>query len=218
MRALGCLLLACAAASPAPPEPARSLALKLQEVRLSLKLEKATLEEFVKYCRTVAGINIVVNRGLIEKQFDPDALVIDLEVTNARLVDALKLALEPHGLALKIEGNILFITTKKDARGKPVLVVYDVSELLMAIRDFPAPDINVYPSSYEPPDPPEPEIHVAVQSSEELAEMVRQFTGAETWEDEGVRITPFRRHLFIRQYPQVHREIAGFLNQVRSLR
>ena len=88
----------------------------------------------------------------------------------------------------------------------------------MVIRDFPAPDINIYPSSYEPPDPPEPEVHQAVESADELAELVRQFTGRETWEDEGIRISVFRRHLFIRQYPKVHREIRRFLAAVRGLR
>jgi len=218
MRVALCLLFAAALALSGPADQARALALKLQGVRVTLKLEKATLEEFLKYCRAVAGINIVVKRGVIAKEFDPDALVLDLEVADVRLVDALKLALEPHGLGLKIEGNVLFVTTKKDARGKPVLVIYEVSELLMPVRDFPAPDINVYPSSYEPPEPPEPEVHVAVNSSEELAQLVQQFTGEGTWEDEGVRITPYRRHLFVRQYPAVHREIAAFLNEVRSLR
>ena len=85
-------------------------------------------------------------------------------------------------------------------------------------RDFPAPDINVYPSSFEPPEAPEPEIHQAVESSEEVAELVRNFTGIGTWEDEGVQIHVFRRALFIRTYPKVHREVARFLTQLEALR
>jgi hypothetical protein len=48
--------------------------------------------------------------------------------------------------------------------------------------------------------------------------MVRQFCGRDTWEDEGVSVTPFRRHLFVRQYPHVHRQIQRFLAAVRALR
>ena len=110
------------------------------------------------------------------------------------------------------------ITSKRDARGKPVLRMYDIAHLMVQIRDFPAPDINVYPSSYEIPEAPEPEIHQAVESSEEVAELVRNFTGIGTWEDEGVNIHVFRRHLFIRTYPKVHLEVSRFLNQLNALR
>jgi len=191
----------------------------LETRRISAKFEKATLDQVVSYLRKATGINVVVMKARIEKDGgDADAIEISLEVDKVSIRDFLKLAFEPHGLGLAVRGNLLVITSKKAARGKPVLVVYDISEALIQIRDFPAPDINVYPSSYEPPEPPEPEIHQAVESSEELAEMVRQFCGKETWEDEGVSLTPFRRHLFVRQYPHVHSEIRRFLAAVRALR
>ena len=96
--------------------------------------------------------------------------------------------------------------------------MYDVADVLMPIRDFPGPDIHIHPSGYEPPEPPEPEEHRAVDSAEELAELVRQFTGRGTWEDEGIRITVLRRHLVVRQYPAVHAEIRRLLEAVRGLR
>ena len=74
--------------------------------------------------------------------------------------------------------------------------------------------MNIYPSNYEPPEPPEPEVQQTYDSSEDLAELIRQFTGQGTWEDEGVRITVFRKHLFIRTYPRVHREIAALLAEL----
>ena len=123
----------------------------------------------------------------------------------------MKLALEGLELGFKLKGNVLLITSKKDALGKPVLKMYSVAHLLVAIRDFPARDMNIYPSSYEPPEDPEPEVQQTYESSEELAELVRNFTGKDTWEDEGVRIHVFRNHLFVRTYPAVHCEVARFL-------
>jgi hypothetical protein len=221
MRYIVPALLACLLAAPglAKPSKARALVNTLQTRRLSVKLEKATLDQFVKYVRTAVGVNIVVRKHRIEKDGgDPDAIEISLKVQNVRVLDILKLALEPHDLGMAVKGNILIITSKRDARGKPVLVVYNVADVLIPIRDFPAPDLNLHPSSYEPPEPPEAEVSHAVESSEELAEMVRQFTGRDTWEDEGVNITVFRRHLFIRQYPAVHVEVRRFLAAVRGLR
>jgi hypothetical protein len=187
----------------------------LRTRRVSVKMEKATLDQFVNYLRAASGINIVVNKARIEKDGgDVEGIEIDLDLENVTLANAIKVALGGLDLGFKIKGNVLLITSKKDARGKPVLRIYSVAHLLVPIRDFPAPDMNIYPSNYEPPEPPEPEVRQTYESSEELAELIRSFTGQETWEDEGVRITVFRRHLFIRTYPAVHAEIARLLAQL----
>ena len=221
MRYAAAALVACllAGSGEAGPASTRSLVNSLQTRRVSVEFEKATLDQFVKWVRTATGINIVVKKHAIEKDGgDPDAIEISLKVQNVKVLNLLKLALEPHNLGLAARGNVLIVTSKRDARGKPVLVMYSVADLLIPIRDFPAPDLNLHPSSYEPPEPPEPEISQAVESADELAELVRQFTGRDTWEDEGVNIHVFRKHLFIRQYPGVHREIRRFLAAVRGLR
>jgi hypothetical protein len=221
MRYVAAALLACliSGTGEAGPSSSRSLINALQTRRLTVMFEKVTLDQFVKYVRTATGINIIVKKHVIEKDGgDPDGMEISLKVQNVKVLNVLKLALEPFDLGLAAKGNVLIITSKRDARGKPVMVMYNVADLLIPIRDFPAPDLNLYPSSYEPPEPPEPEISQAVESSEELAELVRQFTGRDTWEDTGVDIHVFRKHLFIRQYPGVHREIRRFLAAVRGLR
>jgi hypothetical protein len=220
MRILAVLLVTLLATSTyARPRASKALLNTLQTRRISVKFEKATLDQFVRYVRLAAGINIVVRKDRIERDGgDPDAIEITLKVNDVRLIDVLRLGLETQDLGLAVRGNVLLITSKRDARGKPVLVVYDVADILIPIRDFPGPDINVYPSSYEPPEPPEPEVSRSVESADELAELVRQFTGRDTWDDEGVSVQVFRRHLFIRQYPAVHREISRFLVAVRGLR
>jgi hypothetical protein len=224
--ALACLVALPAAAAPgdkstkrarktAAERKAQSILNTLQTRRLTVQLESATLDQFVKYLRTAGGVNIVVKRKQIEKDGgDPDGIEIDLSLENVRMIDAIKIALEAHELGYAIKGNVFIITSKKDARGKPLLRIYSVAHLLVPIRDFPAPDVNIYPSSYEPPEPPEPEIQRTFESSEELAELVRQFTGKDTWEDEGISITVFRNHLFIRTYPGVHAEVGRFLAQL----
>ena len=220
MRMLAVALTVLVASSAhAQPKASKALLNTLQTRRISVRLEKATLDQFVRYVRLASGINIVVRKDRIERDGgDPDAIEITLKVNDVRLLDVLRLALETQGLGLAVRGNVLLVTSRRDARGKPVLVVYDVADILVPIRDFPGPDINVYPSSYEPPEPPEPEISRSVESADELADLVRQFTGRDTWEDAGVSVTTMRRHLFIRQYPSVHREISRFLVAVRGLR
>jgi hypothetical protein len=211
---------------PAPGKPApdatldradraQSVANLLLSRRLTVKFEKASLDEFVNHVRASTGINIFVHKTRLAKDgIDPEAIEIDLDVRNVAAADLLKLAFEGIDIGFRIEGNVLIVTSKKDARGKPVLRVYSVAHLLVPLRDFPGQDMNVYPSNYEPPEPPEPEVVQTYESSEQLAELVRTFTGEGTWEDEGVRITVFRRHLFVTTYPPVHREIQRFLDEL----
>jgi hypothetical protein len=194
---------------------AQSVANLLLSRRLTAKYEKATLDEFIDHLRASTGINIFVHKGRMAKDgIDPDAIQIDLDVKDVTAADLLKLAFAGVDVGFRIEGNVLIVTSKKDARGKPVLRIYSVAHLLVPIRDFPGQDMNVYPSNYEPPEPPEPEVVQTYESSEQLAELVRTFTGEGTWEDEGVRITVFRHHLFVRTYPAVHAEIQAFLDEL----
>ncbi|MHC4937895.1 MAG: hypothetical protein ACYTHK_02885 [Planctomycetota bacterium] len=221
MRYIAALALIGLLAAPgtAAPSSARELVNLLSTRRISVDFKGASLNDVVKYIQAATGINIVVRKHKIEKAGgDVDAYEFDMRVRNVTVLDFLKLAFEPQELGLAVRKNVLLITSKQDARGKPVLRMYDISHLLVQIRDFPAPDINVYPSNMEPPEPPEPEIHQAVESADEVAELLRNFIGEGTWEDEGVALHVFRRHLFIRQYPSTHRKIARFLLQLNALR
>ncbi|MCK6461072.1 MAG: hypothetical protein L6Q95_14410 [Planctomycetes bacterium] len=204
--------------APAPAaraEKAESIVNLLKSRRLTVKLEKATVDELVEHLRAATGINIFVHKGRMTKDgVDPDGIVIDLDVKDVTAGEILNLAFAGHEVGLRIQGNILIVTSKKDARGTPVLRVYSVAHLLVPIRDFPGQDMNVYPSNYQRPDPPEPEVVQTYESSEQLSELVRTYTGEGTWEDEGVRITVFRNHLFVRTYPAVHGEIQRFLDQL----
>jgi len=221
MRIVAALTLAAllVPASEAAPSSARQLINLLQQRRISVDFKDASLDEVVKYVQAATGINIVVRKHKITADGgDPDAIEVNLKVRNVTVLDFLKLAFEPMDLGLAVRRNILLITSKKDARGKPVLRMYNVAHLLVQIRDFPAGDINVYPSNFEPPEAPEAEVHQAVESSEEIAELVRTFIGEGTWEDEGVAIHVFRKHLMIRTYPKVHLQVGRFLNQLNALR
>jgi len=219
--ALAALLVVSSISSVATsaPDSRRALLNTLQTRRISAKFESASLDDVVKYVRAASGINIVVQKHKIAKAGgDADAIEISMKVRNITILNFLKLALEPNELGMATKGNILLITSKKAARGKPTLRLYSIAHLMVKIRDFPAPDINVYPTNFEPPEAPEIEVHQAMESGEEVAEMLRNFVGADTWDDEGIVLHVNSQTLFIRQYPHVHRKIGRFLLQLNALR
>ena len=94
----------------------------LKTRRVSVDFDKASLKQFVDYIRAATGINIVVMRHRIEKDGgDPDSLEITLKVNDVRVIDVLRLVVETHeGMGLAVKGNVLLVTSKKHARGKPV--------------------------------------------------------------------------------------------------
>ncbi len=202
--------------APKRGKSAKSVANRLTDMRVTVKLKDAPLTTFVDYLRKATGINFVIRKHVINKESDLDSMQVTIDLKDVRVVDALVLVLEQFELSAKIRKNVVLITTKKDARGKPVLVIYEVADIVTPIRDFPAPDINLHPSDYQPPDEPEPEMHATVDTADELAEMIRQFCAADTWEDEGVRIFVYNKRMIIRQYPAVHHKIIRFLAQVRA--
>lgn len=194
----------------------RSVLNRLTDMRVTVTLKKAPLTAFVDYLRKATGINFVIRKHVINKESDLDSMEVTIDIKDVRVVDALILVLDQFELTAKIRKNVVLITTKKDARGKPVLVIYEVADIVTPIRDFPGSDINLHPSGYEPPDEPEPEMHATVDTTDELAEMIRQFCAADTWEDEGVRIFIYNKRMIIRQYPAVHHKITRFLALVRA--
>jgi hypothetical protein len=212
MRPAVALLLGCLAHSAGETE---TLLGKLRTRRISVDFRKVPLETFLQYIRTATGVNVVLKRNVVAKQIDLEAVEITLKVQDLPAADALTLALEPLDLAFRAERNVLYVTTKRDSWGKPLLVLYSVADLLAPVVDFPAPDIGIMDPEEELP---EPEVHRAVESVEELAERIRRFTGGGTWEDSEVRLTPLEDKLFIRQFPHVHREIRDLLAALRTLR
>ena len=202
--------------APKRHKSAKSVANRLTDLRVTIKLKDAPLTTFVDYLRKATGINFVIRKHVINKESDLDSMLVNIDLKDVRVVDALVVVLEQFELSAKIRKNVVLITTKKDARGKPVLVIYEVADIVTPIRDFPAPDINLHPSDYQPPDEPEGETHATVDTADELAEMIRQFCAADTWEDEGVRIFVYNKRMIIRQYPAVHHKIIRFLAQVRA--
>jgi hypothetical protein len=91
----------------------------------------------------------------------------------------------------------------------------------MKIRDFPGPDLQLRPAGSELEGmfggEEEGKEH-SFADPEFLQDLVTENTGEGTWDDDGVRISVNERHLFVRQYAPVHREIARLLGLLRGYR
>ena len=80
----------------------QSLINKLTTRKITVKLEKRPLKDFLKFVRVAADINIVIDKSALAKEdIDPDAIEIDIDLRDVKVIDALKIALQPLELDRK---------------------------------------------------------------------------------------------------------------------
>ncbi|MCU0725543.1 MAG: hypothetical protein MUE73_07115 [Planctomycetes bacterium] len=188
---------------------------------VDLDFRDRTLDEVLKFFSDLTEVNLVIS-PVLQNERPVDELRVTLALSRVSVKTALTVICELKGLAAVYRHGVIMITTPKDARGKPQLRLYSIADLTVRIRDFPAPDIMLRPSGAENfgeigGKEEEGQEH-AFADPEFISELITANTGSGTWEDEGVSITANERHLVVRQYPTVHREIDSLLALLRAYR
>ena len=100
---------------------------------VSFDFVETDLEEVCRFLQVYTGVNFVLDRGPLEGSMEPR---VNLSLTNASLEAALKYITVILGLDFVLRDEAVFITSPERAKGKPVLRLYDVSDLTLDIRDF----------------------------------------------------------------------------------
>lgn len=221
MRRLAILVLACAfpAAIALPAragDDARAVALarslETRRVR-NVKFDSAKLETVLQWLRIATGSNFVVKRQVLSKAgIDPDAVKTTLQLDDVTVATVLRLVLEPHDLVAKVEGNIVFVTTKADAMGPPVFVLHPISHLTWTKTDFHGRKIDLHPSDFVPEEEPEETIveDDPLRDPQAIVDLVKQFVDA-PWDTEGWSIAANKQFLSCRAPRVVQARVAKVL-------
>jgi hypothetical protein len=211
------------AAAPAPATAARSPrsrreALRiLDQILVSVNFDGTTVGDVVRHLGAVTGVNIVLGPALL-KEGDPDLLKVTLRLQKVTARQVLEMTAENLGLGIGFQSGVLTLTTAKDARGRPTLRMYLLSDITMPIRDFPAPDLMLHPAGSERQVVEETETKPAFSDGDDILRLLKDVTGPGTWEDEGISATVMKEWLVVRQYEDVHEQIARVLFLLRSAR
>jgi len=186
-----------------------------------VKFVDTSLDDAVRFLQIATGWNVVVRRTVIEKAgVELSALRFKLELTDVTVAGLLRVLLEPHGLVTKVEGNIVFVTTKADALGAPVLVLYPISHLTWTKTNFRGTDIDLHPSGFtvsedvaeEEEDEDDP-----FRDPQHVADLVKEMVDA-PWTDEGWSLTATKQYLMVKAPRPVHRQVARALAQMAALK
>ncbi|MBM83915.1 MAG: hypothetical protein CMJ78_25445 [Planctomycetaceae bacterium] len=163
---------------------------------ISLELRDATLKEALKTLQTVGNINLYVDEAALKQEGLTSDAKLTVQFKDVPLRTALRVVLETLKLGYLVEGEVLKITTKENMKGRQLLTVYKVTDLLS-----------------------DPE---KKSSYEELIELITTVIDSNSWAEkggEGVIQTNQKTHsLVIRQSRDAHDQIQHLLSTIRKWR
>ncbi|MDP7032903.1 MAG: hypothetical protein QF752_00270 [Planctomycetota bacterium] len=201
-----------------PDPPAKiELVQKLHTLKISLDFQDIPIEEAIAFIAELTDTNLVLDPKIFLK-IPRERLRVHLVVRDLPAWDALSLLLNIHGLQASFRRGVLFISTPTRILGKPKVVVYDIRDLLLSIRDFPGPQIRLKDASQDNPTGPlfgEPEESSSPDSPGDIVDLVKMHTGGSTWENRRISISSLGGHLIVVQYASVHKEIQALLQKLR---
>ncbi|MHC5011046.1 MAG: hypothetical protein ACYTG6_08870 [Planctomycetota bacterium] len=173
-----------------------------------LTWEGANLDQVVNYLRTITGLNFFITSRVRAEKFDE--VVVDLSLDDVTVKTVLDLVTEPYELKWEPRAGVVTIATTDEVRGDMSLRYFDVKDLNVAIQSFVGQEINLVPSNFMPPEPPELPEPEPIFPADGLVDLIRETIGDEaTWEEPASIDT--RNGIIIA------RNTARILNQVQAL-
>ena len=181
--------------------------------------KEQSLAEVVGFLRQIADLNIT-----IDPEIDAAEAEVSLSLTGVKLEEALDLILKNIGLAYTFRENTLYITEKEKAYGNTIFDIYNVTDILNKIRDFPGPQIRVRsndesddggtsPFGFDEGDEDDSE----PLDPESLAELIITSTGGEElWEESASEIQGHRGQLLVNATRELHISVKNFLQNLRQ--
>ena len=180
-----------------------------------LDWEEQNLDQVVTYLRTITGLNFYVSPKVREGKFDDVIISAQLDDVSVRtILDAV--VTEPFELKWEARGGVIWIITSEETSGTMKLRYFDVKDLAVQIRHFVGEPINLVPSNFTPPEPPELPEPQAVFPAENLVELIRETVGGEgKWEDPAT-IEARNNILIVRNTPEILAGVDDLLTQLRA--
>jgi len=111
---------------------------QLEETLISFTFNDQPLGEAIDFLRTIGNVNIVLDRGKVDRD-----RTLTLKLKDVSLRSALDFVTEQAGLKWVVKGGVVFISDEDGTTQEPVTVVYDVMPLLAVPPDFEGPEIGL---------------------------------------------------------------------------
>ncbi|MBI1852703.1 MAG: hypothetical protein HYR85_20370 [Planctomycetes bacterium] len=191
---------------------------QLANIRMDLEFEDATLPAVIDYIRSFTGINMVLDP---EVAGEAGTATIKLTLKQVPVRTALNIVLaSQENLTYTFKDDVLLITKKDKALGKPVPQIHEVRDIAFGLANFTSPDIRL--RTGEPKGENEKPIFGDFKEKEpelkpeDLIELVRTNIAPESWDGQPGTIDATSAGLLVVHTPEVQRQVGKFLNDLRQ--
>lgn len=173
--------------------------------------------------RAMTGLPFVVDPAAEEAAIGEGAL-FEYDFPNSmKAVEALQLFTKSAGpdVTWTIRHDVILITTKEKARGQLDIFNHDVSDLVFGLTDFLGPRIDKLRlvDDLEDEDGGGPFGGIGdisnINNPDEIAELIQNNVAVDSWEGDGVSITPEGTNIVIVNTPDVQTQVRQFLEDLR---
>ena len=178
-----------------------------------LSWENANLDQVVSYLRTITGLNFFITPTVRAEKFDEVSVTLSLDDVSVKTI--LDLITSQHELKWEPKDGVVRIATGGEVRGDMLLRFFDVKDLNVQIRNFIGQEINLTPSNFTPPEPPELPEPTAIYPADGLVELIRETIGSEgTW-DEPASIDTRNGVIIARNTTPILEQVQKLLDELR---
>jgi len=224
-----------------PIENRRVLA-KLENDRVPVQFDDNTLSDVLNFIATVSGLDMDIDwQSLREIGVDRDSLVTlnlrnpPLRVVLERVLD--RASADPFDAAgWAVYDGVLTIASERQLRKNRTLVIYDITDLILDIPNFPdAPVIDLDSvlqqsqgggggggqSPFQENEQDAEERPTRQERIDRIVEIIQAIVDTDGWRDNGGEtgeIQELNASLIITNTPKNHREIVGLLSKLREVR
>jgi type II secretory pathway component GspD/PulD (secretin) len=187
--------------------------------RITFEFQDSSFDDVVTFLRQVTGVNIVIAP---EVTAGTGVSPVTLKVNKMRFGDALRWILELTNLHMALQNQAIYISNKP-ITGAIVLKMYDVTDLISPVRDFPgrelaynaggaggATGIKMFGKTSEGEE-------TKTVDPQELVDFIRKNVAPKSWDVEGAGIEQRSGStLFVSQAPEIHDQIELLLRNLRN--
>ncbi len=194
------------------PEWMNDIRRKLEK-KVNFEFVQAPLSAAINFLQQVSDVNMIIDPAVKAGGEKP----ITLKMTQASLKLALDWILKLAGLDYELRDNAVFISTPNNLRPDTKMQIYDIQDLILAIPDFPGPDMDLQANQAGALPVFQNQPAQAQNDEAAIVAMIKQRIRPDTWgPNQGTSIEPRNGKLVVVQRPEVHRMISSLLSDLRS--
>ena len=210
------LMAAGTAGAQDAPDARKAILDKFTNQKVTLDFTATPLSDVLNYLRDASGLNFHLDSS-VTAELPPEKLAVTLKVRDLPMKSAMKIICGERNLTINLRDGILVVLPKGKDAGR-VTRIYDVRDLMLAVRDFPGPKMELndkasgilpFPVIGESAEPP--------ISEDFLQELIRTTVGGTSW-DEGASLSMASGLMVVSQTPALHRDVASLLNRLRQIK